>query len=120
MENGGPDILCHGLGEAAGRGAAQDQDGRLDAGVAQFQRLCQRRNAEKAAFGRQKPGHRHRAVTVSVGFDHRHDGSSALVANRVEVVGNGVKIYCHMVVVKIHGISSKKRFCLFYHGYAEK
>jgi hypothetical protein len=120
MENGGPDILCHGLGEAASRGAAKDQDGRLDAGVAQFQCLCQRGNAKKAAFGRQKPGHRHSAVTVSVGFDYCHDGGSALVANRVKVVGNGVKIYCHMVVVEIHGISSKKRFCLFYHENQKK
>ena len=52
----------------------QDEDRQLDAGLAQFEPLVDRRNAQPVGAGRlEGRGDRHRAVSVGVGLHHRAD-----------------------------------------------
>ena len=84
-EDGGADFLRNRRGKG-GRGCiAQNQNGRADSGLPQFQRLQHGGNAEKRALIPQQPRNFHSAVAVGIRFNHGHHIHAGLFADRMDI-----------------------------------
>ena len=69
----GPKVKFANQGQVAGRvGAFQDKQWFADAGLAQYHRLFSECHRNRVDIGFNVLGDAHRAMAVSVCFDHRH------------------------------------------------
>ena len=96
------DALPDGGGERVRRRVAQNQNGGGQSRLPQFHGLQNRADAEKGAFVLQQPRYLHRAVTVGIGLNHRHDRHACLFPDGIHIGSNGIQIDFYSRAVKIH------------------
>ena len=100
-EDGGADFLRDRRGKG-GRGCiAQNQNGRADSGLPQFQCLQYGGNAEKRALIPQQSRNFHSTVAVGIRFNHGHHIHAGLFADRVDIGQNGIEINSDIGTVKV-------------------
>ena len=83
--NGGTDALPDGGGESVRRGVPQNQNGGGQPCLPQLHGFQNGADAEESTFLLQKSGNLHGAVSVSVGFDHSHNGNPRSFADGIHV-----------------------------------
>ena len=102
-ENGRADSLPDGIGKGPGRGAAQNQNGIIQARLPQLQGFQHGADAEKGAAILKQPGNLHRAVAIGIGLDNGHNRNAGLGLHRVKIVRNGVQVNTDPGVFEIQG-----------------